>query len=612
MASALKYASNDTVVPEWTLTRLFFEAVDRWGDRTAYQRFASADEIVDISYTEVLATVRNVSCGLTAHGIEPGDRIAILGENRPEWAYCDYGGICSGIIVVPIYPTLTAAQVRYIIENSGVKLVFASTEELAAKAAEASTGLDRDVAIVGFDLPTSDGVIGWADFMATGAKAANESDEAAWRERALAIDPHDVATVLYTSGTTGAPKGVMLTHNNVASNVRASVMVLAISEADNTVSFLPLSHILQRMVDFLFFSVGCRVGYVRSMDTLIDDLGKLAPTVVVSVPRVYEKIYNGVMAASGLKKKLIDWAAGVAESCVEIRLAGKEPTGLLGLKYSIADRLVFSKVKNRVGGRLRFFVSGGGPLAPALNRFFYSIGMTILEGYGLTETSPVINVNTQDEFRIGTVGPPLPNTEVKIAEDGEILVRGPQVMKGYFENREATAAAIDADGWFATGDIGEIDADTYLRITDRKKDLIVTAGGKNVAPQPVENRLKTHAIVEQAVLVGDRRRYCALLVVPDHAALKKWAGEKGIAGEMPALLRDPAVIAGLEEELFAMLADFASFERPKKLALLEEEFTVENGLMTPTLKVKRNVLRERFEDVIDDLYAEEAADTTAY
>lgn len=611
MATALTYAANDTVVPEWTLTRLFFEAVDRWGTRTAYQRFESADRIVDINYQEVLAAVRQVSCGLTARGIEAGDRVAILGENRPEWAFCDYGGLCSGIIVVPIYPTLTAAQVQYILEDSGVKLVFASTPDLVEKAAEAVSALDRDIDIVGFDVPTSDGVIGWSDFMEEGEKLAAGSDAVAWRERALAIDPHDVATVLYTSGTTGAPKGVMLTHNNVASNVRASVMVLAISDADNTVSFLPLSHILQRMVDFLFFSVCCRVGYVRSMDTLIDDLGKLAPTVVVSVPRVYEKIYNGVMAASGLKKKLIDWSAAVAESCVELRLAGQKPSGLLGLKYAIADRLVFSKVKNRVGGRLRFFVSGGGPLAPALNRFFYSIGMTILEGYGLTETSPVVNVNTQDEFRIGTVGPPLPGTEVRIADDGEILVRGPQVMKGYYENPEATAAAIDAEGWFATGDIGEIDPDTYLRITDRKKDILVTAGGKNVAPQPVENRLKTHPVVEQAVMVGDRRRYCSLLVVPDHVALKKWAGDHGIPGDLPGLLTDPAVISKLEEELFAMLSDFASFERPKKLALLEEEFTVENGLMTPTLKVRRNVLRERFEDVIDALYAEEAADATA-
>lgn len=611
MASALTYAANDTVVPEWTLTRLFFEAIDRWGDRTAFQRFEGADRIVDISYRDVLEMVRQVSFGLAARGIEPGERIAILGENRPEWAYCDYGGLCSGVVVVPIYPTLTPAQVRYIVENSGVKLIFCSTAELAEKAAEACADLAHDVQLVGYDLPSSDGVTGWSDFLAEGEKRAAESDEDAWRERALAIDPHDVATVLYTSGTTGAPKGVMLTHNNVASNVRASVMVLAISEADNTVSFLPLSHILQRMVDFLFFSVGCRVGYVRSMDTLIDDLGRLAPTVVVSVPRVYEKIYNGVMAASGLKKKLIDWSVGVAERCVELRLEGREPTGLLGLKYAIADRLVFSKVKNRVGGRLRFFVSGGGPLAPALNRFFYSIGMTILEGYGLTETSPVLNVNTQDHFRIGTVGPPLPGTEVRIAEDGEILVRGPQVMKGYFENPEATAAAIDSEGWFATGDIGEIDEDTYLRITDRKKDLIVTAGGKNVAPQPVENRLKTHPVVEQAVLVGDRRRYCSLLIVPDHAALKKWAGEQGIAGDVPALLGDPKVVAALETELFAMLSDFASFERPKKLALLAEEFTVENGLMTPTLKVKRNVLRERFEQVIDELYAEEAADATA-
>ena len=415
--------------------------------------------------------------------------------------------------------------------------------------------------------------------------------------------------MLYTSGTTGDPKGVVLTHNNIASNVRASVRILPIGDTDNTVSFLPLSHILQRMVDYLFFWTGCRIGYPRSLDTLIVDLKKLEPTVVVSVPRIYEKIYNGVMDARGLKKKIIDWAVGVADRAADVRLAGGDVSGMLALRYAIADRLVFGKVKDAVGGRLRFFVSGGGPLAPALNRFFYSIGLTILEGYGLTETSPVTNVNTVEDFRIGSVGKPLPGTEIRIADDGEILIRGPQVMKGYYNKPEATAAVLDEEGWFATGDIGEIDEDGFLRITDRKKDLLVTAGGKNVAPQPIENRLATHPLVEQAIMVGDRRRYCSLLVVPAIAPLEAWAASNGISWSTKTeLLSNPRVVEHVQRELLGMLSDFAPYEQPKKVALLEDEFTVENGMLTPTLKVKRRVVHDRLKPVIERLYDDEAAD----
>ena len=318
------------------------------------------------------------------------------------------------------------------------------------------------------------------------------------------------------------------------------------------------------------------------------------------------------MSARGPKKKLIDWAASVADQAADLRLAGKEPSGLLAIKYSIADKLVFSKVKTAVGGRLRYFVSGGGPLAPALARFFYSIGLTIFEGFGLTETSPVTNVNTYEYFRIGTVGRPVPGTEIRIAKDGEILVRGSQVMKGYYNKPEATAEAVSEGGWFATGDIGELDADGFLSITDRKKDIIVTAGGKNIAPQPIENLLKTHPLVEQVVLIGDRRRYCSLIVVPAFEALKQWAEDHGIdPGSEGVLVEHPEVVAGVGDELLAMLGDLASFERPKKVALLGEELTVENGLMTPTLKVKRRQLEQRFAALIDSLYEDEAADKTA-
>lgn len=594
--------------PGSTLTTLFFEGVDRGGSETVFESVDTAGRLVGISYDEAFELVRRASGGLTALGIQRGDRAAILSENRPEWAIADYACLCSGVIGVPIYPTLSAAQVGYILSDSGAALVFVSSQAQAEKARDAAAECAHEVRIVSFDGAT--GVQSWSDFLDEGVGSA--LDAGPFRQRALEATPDDVATVLYTSGTTGNPKGVMLTHGNIASNVRGVVSTLPISSADNTISFLPLSHILQRMADYLFFWVGCRIGYPRSLDTLMVDLKQIEPTVVVSVPRIYEKIYNGVMAARGVRKKLIEWAVSVADRAADLRLAGREPKGVLALQYLVADKLVFSKVKTAVGGRLRFFVSGGGPLAPALNRFFYSIGLTILEGYGLTETSPVLNVTTPEDFRIGTVGKALPGTEVRIAEDGEILVRGPQIMKGYYNNPEATAEVIDAEGWFATGDIGEIDGDGFLKITDRKKDLIVTAGGKNIAPQPIENRLATHPLVEQVVMVGDRRRYCVLLVVPAFGTLEAWAREEGISWETQVELREnPRVVAHVEQELFGMLSDFASYQRPKKVALLDEEFTLENGMLTPTLKVKRRVVMERLEEVIDRLYSEEAADDTS-
>jgi long-chain acyl-CoA synthetase len=611
--TTLDYFADDRTVPETTLTELFFDAVDRRRDRTALRRLKAEEEIEGLTYADVLERVKEIVCGLRAAGLERGDRAAIYAENCVEWALTDWACLCAGVVPVPIYPSLTAPQVAYILRDSEVKVVFVSAqlaERMLAAIAQAGGGA-RPVAF-GTVGVFADRVEPWSDFLSAGADRLADLSDARFREAALSATADDVATMLYTSGTTGTPKGVMLTHANVASNVRAVCMVLEVEGTDTTVSFLPLSHILQRMADYLFFWTGCAIGYPRSLDTLIPDLKTFQPTIVVSVPRIYEKIYNGIMAATGPKKRLIDWAASVADRVATLRLEGREPTGLLGLKYRVGDALVFRKVKRTVGGRLRFFVSGGGPLSPELNRFFYSIGLTILEGYGLTETSPVTNVNTVEHFRIGTVGRPVPGTEIRIAADGEILVRGPQVMKGYYRNPEATAAVIDGEGWFATGDIGEIDADGFLKITDRKKDLIVTAGGKNVAPQPIENRLKTHPLVEQAVLVGDRRRYCSLLVVPAFNVLEGWARGRDIEWKSrEELTSNPRVVEYVQSELWPMLGDLASFEKPKKLALISEEFTVENGFLTPTLKVKRRVVQERLDAVIDALYAEEAsADVT--
>ncbi|MGD8280079.1 MAG: long-chain fatty acid--CoA ligase [Gemmatimonadota bacterium] len=605
-------ASNDTPVPKSTLVDLFFEAMDRHRGRVALQRVASDMSVSDVRYEDVLSVVKQFVAALEGRGIVRGERVAILSENRPEWAMADYGCLCAGVLDVPVYATLKPHQVAYILENSGARLVFVSTAEQMEKALAAVDQVGRPVDVVIFDQPTvlPRGVISWQAFLDSGRTRARSWSDEDFREAASRAGPDDVATLIYTSGTTGEPKGVMLTHNNLASNVRAADMVFDITSTDSTVSFLPLSHVLQRMVDYLFFWVGCRIAYPRSIKTLVDDLKVIRPTVVVSVPRIYEKVYNGVMDAHGLKKALVDWAVGVADRAADLMLDGRRPGGWLGLQYRLADKLVFSKVKRAVGGRIRFFVSGGGPLAPELNRFFYSVGLTILEGYGLTETSPVTNVNTLEHFRIGTVGKPIPGTEIRIADDGEILVRGPQVMKGYYDNPDATAEVIDGDGWLATGDIGELDDEGYLSITDRKKDIIVTAGGKNVAPQPIENRLKTNPLVEQAIMIGDRRRYCVMLLVPAFGPLESWAGGQGIRwSTRKELLADPRVVAHVEEQARGMLDDLASYEMPKKFALLPEELTEENGFLTPSLKVKRRVVNERFDDLIDDLYADEAADT---
>ncbi|HSM62171.1 MAG TPA: long-chain fatty acid--CoA ligase [Longimicrobiales bacterium] len=602
------YAANPIPVEPRTLTDLFLEAVDRFGDAPAFGRIGPGLEVEHVSYADVLDLTRRVAAGLAAEGLSRGDRVAILSHNRLEWALTDYGALCAGVVVVPIYPTLTARQVAQILRDSETRLVFVQDADLVERALEACAHIGADCRIVVFEALSGlpDSVRTWDAFMEDGGRRAGQTTEEAFRAEALRADTEDVATMIYTSGTTGEPKGVMLTHRNVASNVIACGIALQVTEEDSTVSFLPLSHILQRTVDYLFFTHGCRIAHARSMLTAVDDMKLVRPTVVVAVPRVFEKIHGAVMEAKGLKKAIIDWAVDVADRMAGLRLQGRAPSGFLSAQFKLADRLVFSKVRAAVGGRVRLFVSGSAPLSPDLNRFFYSIGLTIVEGYGLTETSPVTNVNTLRDFRIGTVGKPVPGTEIRIAEDGEILVRGPQVMKGYHGMPEATAEAVDADGWFHTGDVGELDEDGFLTITDRKKDLIVTAGGKNVAPQPVENRLKSSPFIEQAVMVGDRRKFPSVLIVPSFEAVEPWARERGLTwSDRDELLDLPEVREHLEAEVRRGTRDLASYETPKKIAFIAEEFTIGNGSLTPTLKVKRSVIQERFKALIDELYVDD-------
>jgi long-chain acyl-CoA synthetase len=590
-----------------TLNELFFAAIEKFDKPDALQ-FKRGGKYTPVSHREIERRVRHAALGLATLAVKKGDRVAILSENRPEWAIADYACLTSGVTDVPIYPTLPADQIAFILKDAGVAAIFVSTGEQAAKIAEIRSQVPSLTHVISFEEvgPSADMTLAALEHRGAAAETPQSLDS--YRRVAESVQPDDLATLIYTSGTTGNPKGVMLTHNNIRSNIEATRYKLPFEGNDVALSFLPLSHIFERMGDYLMFATGSSIAYAEGLDTVPANMLEVRPTVVFSVPRLYEKMYARVLqnalAGGFLKKKIFFWARGVADKWADEKLAGREPTGMLARKYAIAQKLVFSKLKERTGGRLRFFVSGGAPLAPEINKFFYAAGLIILEGYGLTETSPVIGVNTPKDFRIGTIGRPVEGVEVMIAPDGEILSRGPGVMKGYYNNAAATAEAIDSEGWFHTGDIGEI-RDGFLAITDRKKDIIVTAGGKNIAPQPVENLVKTNKYVSQAVMIGDKRRFPSMLIVPNFEQLETWAKRKGIIWtDRAQLIKMPAVQEKMEKEVLGNCASLAHYETPRKIALLENDFSLEKGEMTPTQKVKRRVVDRNYKDVIDTMYAE--------
>ncbi|MEP6507038.1 MAG: long-chain fatty acid--CoA ligase [Gemmatimonadales bacterium] len=590
-----------------TLNELFFSSIEKY-DRPDALQVKVNGTYRGISHGEVAAQVQRIALGLGTLGMASGDRVAILSENRPEWLIADYACLNCGITDVPIYPTLPADQVAYILKDAGTVAIFVSNIEQAVKISAIRHEVPSLQHVIAFDEIGDAADMTLGALSKTGAAVENAAMLAAYRARADAVKPDDIATLIYTSGTTGAPKGVMLSHDNIHSNVEATRCKIPFDGNDVALSFLPLSHIFERTGDYLLFATGSSIAYAESIDTVPIDMQTVRPTIVFSVPRLYEKMYARVLqnGLSGgfIKRKIFLWARDVAESWADSTLAGKQPGGLLGRKYSIAQKLVFSKLKERTGGRLRYFVSGGAPLATEINKFFYAAGLTILEGYGLTETSPVIAVNTPVDFRIGTVGRPVEGVEVTIAADGEILTRGSAVMKGYYNNPVATAEAIDADGWFHTGDIGEL-RDGFLAITDRKKDIIVTAGGKNIAPQPVENLVKTNKYVSQAVMIGDKRKFPSMLLVPNFEQLESWAKKRNIIWtDRAQLLTMPTIQAKMEKEANSQIAGLAHYEMPKKFSLLEHDFSLEKGEMTPTQKVKRRVVDKNYKAIIDAMYEE--------
>ena len=594
-----------------TLTELYFSAMDQFGRRPVVMRSRPTGSWVDLSYAELAERVEAFSIGLLELGVQPGQHVALLSENRPEWAIADYACLAARCADVPIYPTLPARQIEYVLRDSESVVACVSNATQLAKVDQIKGSLPHLQHVISFDKVPANSNALWFDEVVTRGREAR-SRHPDWKSRALEAKPDDLATLIYTSGTTGDPKGVMLTHGNITSNVNGGLAVLGLRETDECLSFLPLSHIFERMAGhYCMMRGGVIINYALSVETVSNDMIDRSPTVVLSVPRLYEKIYARVLenalAGSSIKKQIFFWAKKTAEAWADLALAKQPIPRALALKKRVADKLVFSKLKARTGGKLRFFVSGGAPLSADIAKFFYAAGLPIHEGYGLTETSPVITVNTFDNIRIGTVGKTIPQVSIRIAPDGEILTKGPNVMKGYYRKPEATAEVLDADGTFHTGDIGEIDSDGFLKITDRKKDLIVTAGGKNIAPQPIEGRVKSSKFVANAVMLGDKRRFPIMLIVPNLENLRGWAQHKGVIfSDTRTLLENPKVVEKMEREMQVMLRELAHFEMPKKVILLEKDFTVESGELTPTMKVKRRVVETNYKDRIEALYAEPA------
>jgi long-chain acyl-CoA synthetase len=599
-----------------TLAALPFHFVGRH-PKPALLRRCRGDAVEELSTQEFFDRIRDFSLGLGALGVEPGDRVAILSDSRPEWVIADLAALTAGAVTAPIYPTLPEAQVRYILADSGARVAVVADATQAAKVRAAWDDLPALSALVIMDSDgESEGTRGasgreelsLAEATDRGHRRLMTEDGLGreYKERATAIAPDQLATIIYTSGTTGEPKGVMLTHGNVASNVMDGGAVVRVHAEDDALSFLPLSHAFERAVVFLYLYHGVTVTFAESLDTIARDLGTVKPTVMTGVPRVYEKfharVHEAVAGAPAVRRRLFHWAVGVGLRQARARLAGRSVGLSARLQLGLAERLVLSKIRGRLGGRLRFVVSGSAPLSTPIAEFFFAIGIPVVEGYGLTETSPTLTVNPLERPKLGTVGPAIRNVELRIADDGEVLARGPNVMQGYYGKPEATAEVM-RDGWFCTGDIGSLDDDGYLTILDRKKELIVTAGGKNIAPNPIEAELKRSALVAEAVLIGDRRPYVSALLVPDFAALAAHTGAGAAVASREEIVERPDVVALFDEVVGRVNTGLARHEQIKRSALLPAEFGIATGELTPTLKVKRRVVAQRWSDVIERLYA---------
>jgi long-chain acyl-CoA synthetase len=583
--------------------------------RPAATRYKRDGKWVDTSVDEFRDTVRYFATGLHLLGLKAGDRVAILSENRPEWAMADFAILASAAVTVPIYPTLLGWQIEYILNDSGAVAVICSNEEQMKKVAGIRDHCPHIHNVIVCDPPPKlpPGVLSFAQVVESGRGADDVAARSRFDETRARATSDDVATLVYTSGTTGNPKGAMLTHGNIASNVLTTCQILPIERGMVALSILPLSHILERAADYGYFYRGCTIAYAESVVKVSDNLREIRPDLFAAVPRLFEKmrttIMDNVAVQPASKQKIFRWALGIAARRLPY-IVDRKPIPLgLRLKAAVADKLVFGKILDRLGGRVKMVLSGGAPLSAELAAFFIGAGLDIYEGYGLTETSPVIALNTPRWRRVGTVGRAVPGVEVKIASDGEILSRGPHIMKGYWNNDDATKQAIDADGWFHTGDIGEVDGDGFLKITDRKKDMIINAYGKNIAPQPLEALLKSSPYIGTPVLIGDRRKYLVALLVPNFDKLERDASAMGVQfASRDELIGDAKVKQIYQTEIDRFNENLDRQEKIRRFALLPRDFTIEADEITPSLKVKRKMIDQKYKATIDQLFADDRDD----
>ncbi|HKF46756.1 MAG TPA: long-chain fatty acid--CoA ligase [Terracidiphilus sp.] len=591
--------------PISTINDLFFRVAGARNPAAMLWQVSSA-RWQPISSDQIYQRVRALARAFLEWGVRKGDRIALIAENRWEWAITDFATLAIGAADVPIYPTLTAEQIAVLLQDAGCRVAVVSTRQQFDKlnAVRSQTPLEH-IVIMDSEAPP-EGAVPFAQLI-TGADERGGEHDPEFDARARSVEPGDLATLIYTSGTTGEPKGVMLTHGNIASNQNTAAREFTFGPSDSCISFLPLSHITARALDYIMYGRGAQVVYCSQFDRLPYAMREVRPTVFVGVPRVYEKIRQEVerrAALKAVKKRLLSLAVKLGSSHVDSAYGGLRPSSLL---WKLADKLVFAKVREAFGGSVSIFISGGAPLGIDTTRWFASVGIAVWEGYGLTETSPVISLNSSENHRMGSVGKPVPNVELKFAADGELLVRGPFVFAGYWHKPEANAEVFDAEGWFRTGDIGHLDHDGFLFITDRKKELLKTSGGKLVAPQPIENKLKTNALVANAALVGDKHKFIAALICPNFAALEQWAGQHGIdTRNREQLVADQRVVSLYSEIVSAANSGLASFESVKRFRLVPHEWSQDTGELTPSMKLKRRVITERYANVVGEIYADEA------
>lgn len=602
-------AREEDAMADETLARMFWSRVEMGGDSPA-QQFKLADKWESLSCRKLGGIVREVALGLLALGRGKGEAVALLSASRPEWVQADFAIFSAGGITVPIYPSYTPEQIAYIVNDSEARTLIVEDPTQLAKALEVRgkmEGLEQIVVIQGYEGRASS-VLTWENLRRMG-RENQERLKSVLADRVASTRPEDVATIVYTSGTTGPPKGVVQTHANHLASLNSVAQITQGGPGDVHLLFLPLAHSFARLEAFMGIHRGLTTAFAENLDKVGDNLKETSPHLLVSVPRVFEKVYAkilaGVEAGSPVKKRIFHWALGVGRQVSQLQQARKPIPRGLAVKHKIAHTLVFSKLHHAIGGRLRFAVSGGAPLSQEIAEFFHAAGILILEGYGLTETCPVLTFNREDHFKFGSVGQAVPGVELRLAPDGEILARGSNIAtRGYFKQPGATAEVFDRDGWFHTGDIGRIDADGFLFITDRKKDLIVTAGGMNVAPQNIENLLKGDPFISQVMVYGDRRPYPVALIALNPEELGKFAREQGIlTTDPPSLAKHPKVVERVSRIVEEKNASLQSYAKVKKFVVLPADFTQETGELTPTLKVKRKVVSEKYRSLIESLYA---------